>query len=412
MRNLPSRLVLYLLALVLFSGCATVPGRQVHDHVPPLIPQDELRDEQLLNVSIEVFDPGELPKNSEEQGLSKEIREAEARFMPVHLKHTLQHTGYWGAVRVIPNDALGSELLIKGTINQSDGESESLTIEAVDARNVVWFRRTYAETVRLEEHDGTEPEKQDAFQDLFNTIANDLALHRDSLSRKELAEIRAVAELRYAQAMAPDAFSEYLAEDKKGLITVARLPAYNDPMMERVRAVKSRDDMLVDTINDYYDIYYRDLWEPYSNWRKFRQQESETLKSLEKEALTKQVLGVAAIVGGIVLAAISDSNTDLLEELLIAGGAYGVYSGHQTREESKINKEAIEELGVSFSSEAEPLVIEVEGETVRLTGSAEQQYTTWRRLLRQIYIKETGFPLNDTEPLTDSAVSPAHAKSP
>ena len=405
-------LILFFLASPLFSGCASVPGRQVDDRVPPMIPQEELRDEQLLNVSIEVFDPGKLPKNAEEEGLSPEIRDAEARFMPVHLKHTLQHTGYWGAVRVVPDNALGSELVVKGTIEYSDGESVALTVEAVDARNVVWFRRTYAETVRMEEHEGTEPEKEDAFQDLFNTIANDLSLFRDSLSYEELAEIRAIAELRYAQAMAPDAFSEYLAEDKDSLTTVARLPAKNDPMMERVRSVKSRDDMLVDTVNDYYDMYYRDLWDPYSNWRKFRQEESETLAALEKEAFTKQLLGVAAIIGGVALAVLSNGDTALAEELLIAAGAYGIYSGHQAREESKINKEAIEELGISFSSEAEPLVIEVEGETVRLTGSAEQQYSTWRRLLKQIYAKETGFPLRDKDYPTDPAVMPARAESP
>ena len=85
---------------------------------------------------------------------------------------------------------------------------------------------------------------------------------------------------------------------------------------------------------------------------------------------------------------------------MIAGGAYSVYSGHQVRQESKINKEAIEELGSSFSSEAEPLTIEVEGQTVRLTGSAEQQYATWRSLLKQIYAQETGL-IEESETLPE-----------
>ena len=36
------------------------------------------------------------------------------------------------------------------------------------------------------------------------------------------------------------------------------------------------------------------------------------------------------------------------------------------------------------------LTIEVEGQTVRLTGSAEQQYAKWRSMLKQIYAQETG----------------------
>jgi hypothetical protein len=41
-----------------------------------------------------------------------------------------------------------------------------------------------------------------------------------------------------------------------------------------------------------------------------------------------------------------------------------------------------------------PLVVEIEGETVRLTGSREEQYAAWRQLLRQIYAAETGFPVD------------------
>ena len=40
---------------------------------------------------------------------------------------------------------------------------------------------------------------------------------------------------------------------------------------------------------------------------------------------------------------------------------------------------------------ATPLVVEVEGESRRLTGTAEAQYEGWRKLLREIYQAETGF---------------------
>lgn len=388
-------LMLALFSLAFISGCATIPGKQVADQVAPLTPGQELADSALLNVSVQVFDPGQLPEDPEKRrGLSPEIREAESRFAPIHLKHTLQRTGYWGVVRVVPDDDVGSEILVKGRIEHSDGENAALHIVASDARNVVWFERTYAETARPEDHQGVEAEKEDIFQDLFNTIANDLALYRNGLTHREIDEIRNVAALRYARSMAPDVFGPYLAEDDAGRLFVSRLPARGDPMLERVEAVKVRDDLLVDTINDYYDIYYQDLWEPYSNWRRYRHEEVATLRTLERQALTKQVLGITAIVGAIALGAAGDYETAVrtrpLQDVLLAGGAYSVYSGYQTRQESKINEEVIEELGMSFSSEAEPLTIEVEGQTVRLTGSAEQQYATWRSLLKKIYAQETG----------------------
>jgi len=36
--------------------------------------------------------------------------------------------------------------------------------------------------------------------------------------------------------------------------------------------------------------------------------------------------------------------------------------------------------------------VDVEGRTLQLTGSAEQQYAEWRQLLRQLYENETGLP--------------------
>ena len=403
--------LLSLFFILLLNSCApSIPGTQVPDRVTPMMSPRELGEDELLNVSIMIFDPGKLPvSNEQKRGLSPEIREAEARFIPVHLKYTMQRTGYWGTVRVVPNDDNASEVLVTGRIEYSDGESAVLTVEAVDSRNVLWFRKTYAETASFAEHNGTEPEKRDVFQDLFNTIANDIAAYRNHLRPDEIKQIQQIAEIRYGAEMLPDVFGRYLAMDKSGRIGLVHLPADNDPMLDRVRKVKSRDDMLVDAINGYYEAYYLDLWEPYSNWRKFRTEEVQAMRTLEREALAQQVLGVAAIVGAIALGASSDpdtrARTSTLQDVMLAGGAYAVYSGIQKNQETKINKEAIEELGVSFTSEAEPLVVEVEGETVRLTGSAEQQYARWRKLLKEIYAKETG--LIGTAPQPDNPPPPS-----
>ena len=389
-------------ALVLLGGCATVPGKQVDDQVAPLMAPQEFDDHELLNVSIKVFDPGELPENVDERhGLSPEIREAEARFIPIHLKYSMQRTGYWGAVRIVPDDDNGAEVLVRGKIEFSDGESLVLTVEALDSRNVLWFRKTYAETALLNEHLATEPEKEDTFQDLFNKIANDLAEYRNRLNPGDILEIQRVAELRYGQEMAPDVYGQYLSYDENNRLHIVHLPAAGDPMMERVRSVRSRDDMLIDAINGYYEAYYLDLWEPYANWRKFRSEEVATMREIERDALRRKVIGVAAIIGAIAIGTSSDNDSaasQTLQQVMVAGGAYSIYTGFQRSQDVVINKEVIEELGVSFSSEAEPLVVEVEGETFRLTGTAEEQYAKWREILKQIYARETGLISDEAIP--------------
>ena len=55
-----------------------------------------------------------------------------------------------------------------------------------------------------------------------------------------------------------------------------------------------------------------------------------------------------------------------------------------------MHAESLREVGESFDAEAEPMVVELEGQTRRLTGSAEERFREWRRLLRDIYARETG----------------------
>ena len=76
------------------------------------------------------------------------------------------------------------------------------------------------------------------------------------------------------------------------------------------------------------------------------------------------------------------------------GGMAAIADGIQKSEEAKMHREALRELASSFDSEVAPILIDVEGEVLRLTGSVETQYETWRQLLRQIFAAETGLPLD------------------
>jgi len=391
-----NRLFVLFASLLVLSGCASFSNK-VADGVKPIIATQELDSSELLDVAIVVFGSEELTdKEIRELGLSEEIRRAEERYIPIHLKYTMQRTGHWGAVRVVPAEN-AAHVQVRGTIIRSDGEQLSLDIEAYDSRGVPWFEKSYREEVGLVDFHGTSPGEKDPFQDLYNTIANDLVKHRSQLPPDAILEIQQVSELRTAQDMASDAFAGHLSRNEEGRYSLVRLPVENDPMLKRVRAVQVRDDMLLDTINGYYEIYYNDLWQPYGDWRKLYNEELAALNDVKKQALTRQLFGLASIIGGV---ALSTGNSNLsnsnLPGVMVMGGAAAIYSGFQKQEETKIHRDVIEELSISFSSEAEPLVVEVVGETVRLTGSAEEQYQKWRDMLQQIYAAETGLPLEPT----------------
>ena len=392
--NLRFLLIIYM-AVALVSGCSTLgSSRDVDGNVPLNKAVVEVSEGQLLDVWIELFDPGELPDDEEEaMGLSMDIRAAEARYMPEQLRTAMESTGYWGAVRVVPQDTEGSELLVRGAIIVSNGAELELEITALDATGREWFNRNYEEEIEVDSYRQRSLSGDDIFHSLYHTIANDLAEFRQSLTASDITAIRQVAELRFAADLSAEAFDDYLALDSKGRYSIVRLPAADDPMLRRVLAIRDRDFLLIDTLNGHFDNFSREMDSPYNEWRKARSEEAAALRKVENDALKRKLLGAAAILGAIVVESSNNGNygSSVLRDSLILGGAYAIKSGFDIGAETDIHRDAIIELDESFSSEARPLVVEVEGEVHELTGSAEAQYAQWRALLKRIYATETGF---------------------
>ncbi|MEJ2177491.1 MAG: hypothetical protein P8Y12_05975 [Gammaproteobacteria bacterium] len=194
----------------------------------------ELPEQQILDVWIELFDPGELPEQENDSlGLYPEIRAAEARFIPAHLRQIMEKTGYWGAVRVVPRDTIGAEVLVGGKIIESDGESLEIEITARDATGKIWYTRTYQG--HADEQEGQiRDESEDSFEHVYYAIANDLAEFRLSLDG---------------------------------------------------------DFQLIDTLNGYYENFYRELEIPYEEWRKARNIEAEALREAKSKAAIEKHLG-------------------------------------------------------------------------------------------------------------------------
>jgi hypothetical protein len=392
-------LLLLTIAFTLLGGCSALgPTHDVKGPVPLNKAVAEVPENQLLDVWIELFDPGELPEDEDDaMGLSMDIRDAEARYIPEQLRTTMESTGHWGAVRVVPQQTTGAELLVKGTIIASDGEELALRIRAFDASGREWFDRAYEEELIEGVYKARglirNPPSQDVFQSLYNTIANDLAEFRRTLTAGEIETIRQVAELRFAADLSPESFADDLQVDKNGHYTVVHLPAADDPMYQRVLAIRDRDFLLIDTLNGHFDNFCREMDTPYNEWRKARSEEAAALRKVERDALQRKLIGVAAILGAIALEATNNGNysSSVLRDSLVLGGAYAIKTGFDKDSETDIHRDAIIELDESFSTEARPLVVEVEGETHELTGSAEAQYAQWRALLRRIYVSETGF---------------------
>jgi hypothetical protein len=383
--------ILFFASILAFTGCATHGAHKVN---PTAIEaaKAEIPENQLIDVGILVFESEELtPKKAEKEGTNADIRKAESHFMPYHLKNTLHQSGHWGAIQVVPAETNSVDLLVKGKIIESNGEVLFLEIDVVEATGKRWFKKKYSAEASESIYAGNRAGETDAYQDLYNTIANDMVKFKMKLSPAEIETIRTVSKLKFAQEFAPDAFEGYLAKDKKGRLSVKRLPADNDPMMERLLKIREREYMYVDTLNNQYEGFYNDMWPSYENWRKLNLTERQAIKKIKREALTKQLVG-ALLVAGAIVAGSRDSGAAraLAPAIAIAGGQVFI-QGWNVSKEAEIHSAAIEELSESFGDEMQPVIMEFEGQQYELTGTAEEQFKRWKELLRQIYFAETGF---------------------
>jgi hypothetical protein len=383
--------LLFLAAILTLAGCATYGSRSVGP-TPIELAKTEIPEGQLIDVGILVFETKELtPEEAKDEGTSLEIRKAESHFMPYHLKNTLHQSGQWGAIQVVPAETNTVDLLVKGKILESNGENLVLEIDVVDATGKRWFKRKYSAEASASAYSGNKAGEKDAYQDLYNTIANDMAEYKNKQSAADIKTIRTVSKLKFAREYAPDAFDAYLAQDKKGHLSIKRLPADNDPMMARLLNIREREYMYLDALNQQYDWFYNQMWPSYENWRQLNLTEREAIHKVKREALTKQLLG-ALLVAGAIAAGSQNSNVGraMAPAMVIIGGQVFI-SGWNVSKEAEMHSTAIEELSESFGNEMQPVTMEFEGKQYKLTGSAEEQFKHWKLLLRQIYLAETGF---------------------
>jgi hypothetical protein len=402
--------LLILTTTIGMAGCATFGAQQV---VPTAIEQAkaEIPEDQLLDVGILVFESEPLtPQDAKEEGTNAEIRKAESNFIPYHLKNTLQQSGQWGAIEVVPAETNTVDLLVKGKIIESNGERLILEIDVADSTGRRWFKKKYSAEAAANSYTGNRVGEKDAYQDMYNTIANDMARYKMKLSVADIKTIRTVSKMKFAQEFAPAAFDGYLAADKTGRLHVNRLPAENDPMMARLMAIREREYMYLDTLNQHYAQFYNAMWPSYNNWRELNLTERAAISKIKREALAKELLGALLIAGGVASGAANrgGSNIGALEVgLIIAGGAVFI-NGWNVSKDEQIHSAAIGELSESFGNEMQPITMEFEGKQYELTGSAEEQFKHWKQLLHQIYLAETGFDVKppDTGPDSDPGMKP------
>ena len=388
LRNLTGLILIAFFA----SACSTHTVKSTV-YTPVISDSRNVPEDLLLDVGIAIFDPGiDEIERSEEETTNHDIRVAESRYAPYLLSETLQRSGNWGIVRLMPSSASPMDVLVHGTVLQSDGETMSLRISVSDSTGRGWYTKVYDQAISQFSYDPSQRQQYDPFQILYNNIANDLLAFRNTnISDQQIVEIRTISEVLFAQRFSPEIFDAYLTEDRRGNIQIVSLPAENDPVLGRVRDIRERAFMFIDPVQDYYAPYVRQMRLPYDSWREQSYYETMELRELRESARRRFIGGAAAVIAGVAAATNGGNYASQVGGISAASaGAYLIKSGFDKRAEAQMHMEALEELGKSLEDELAPQVINLEDRTITLTGSVEEQYGQWREILADLYATEVG----------------------
>jgi predicted small secreted protein len=388
--------ILLILIVSYLAGCATTSG---------VGPEYQSENEKIViensdpfDVSVAVFNPG-LPKDSSygESGVWPELRRAESMYMAVQLRDTLAESGNYGAVRVTPDLSSNADLYIKAKIEESNGEDLKLKVTVVDSTGKQWISKKYSHRVEPitfnnpRNKDAKNVLKVDPYEPIFKKINSDIAKYmKKRIKTKNADIINTVADIRYAQNFSPDAFSDILTSNK-GKFRLKGKPDLNDPMMARIQKIQYRDKMFIDNMQSNYEGFSADMIPSYRIWQEQSFLESKSAREAASAAFWQGVAGALVLAATVAAAGDSDSYAGARNSAIVGGAVAGsLFQGSfKSSAEAKIHRDSLNEIAASIDGSLSPSVIEMEGTTVTLTGSADEQFTQWKDILKKIYLAET-----------------------
>ena len=370
-----------------FSKAARL-GKEPGDPLDPNKPK--------LDVIIPIFDPGLIEgKEYNKEGVWPELRRAESIRFAYKLKVALENTNVFGAIRVTPDPTATGDLYIIGKINESDAEDVEINVSVYDIAGNHWLTESIDHEVDESFHKNIRNEGKDPYDPLFEEAAKEVVEELAYKTVEELTKIKQVAELRFGANFIEEAFMEHM-EINGGIVNIASFPSDKDPMLLRTRAIRVRDQLYVDGLQDNYRAFSERMNDSYLVWQKQSFMEIKAKNDAQVKAVGEGVVGVA-LIGLAILAVVAGASSDSIADSTAAttAGTVGAIAGagflsnsFQTSKETAVHRDALEELAQSINSDLSPQVVEFEEKSTELTGTAVEQFSQWRKFLKKIYLEE------------------------
>ncbi|APE07122.1 MAG: hypothetical protein CL600_01080 [Alteromonas sp.] len=350
-----------------------------------------------MDVAIPVFDPGFPTKSDgsidydeiEEEGIWPQVRRLEANRFAIATKEALGKTKSFGSINVTPDASALADVYVLGIINYSDSETVEIGVKVMDAKNAVWGEEEFEYRVSEGWYRDAMSRGENPNGPVFENIAKfvyDLLKKKSEAYKKE---VQTISDLRYAQMYSPEAFSQYLKQDKKGRVELVSAPAENDAMLRRVRAIQAKDEQFIDSLQETYEAFWVTTETPYRQYQKETLPEAKKIRELEAERTTKQVTAGLFAVASVLLGSNSGSTAGQVAAAGAGIAAIGTLNeAIKTNKELQAQRNLFDEMGQNLDIQVADQIVEINDQQIELQGTASEQYYQLRSRLKDIYEME------------------------
>lgn len=342
-----------------------------------------------LDINIVELDPGLSGDDAldRENGLWPELRRAESRRFAVKMMRSLNETNAFANVTVTTSAEFLADVVIEGTVKESNGEDVHLLINAKDAtgkpiiKNKLYKHRTNEYFYQNIRNKGKDP-----FDPLYRSIAGDII---KELKKRNLEQIQLVSDLRFAQKLNDMEFYDAL-DIENNRYSLGFVPALNDPMFIRAQNVQLKDAQFRNEMQKHYVSFTDTMDESYKIWQEAALTASKQKREAQRAAAGKAILG-ALIVAAAASSASSSDSYDYNYGPTVAAtvGASLLVSAVGDARQARVHESTINEVSKSFDGEIAPQVVEMEGLQVKLEGNIQNQFDQWQTILADIYESES-----------------------
>ena len=375
-----------------------VPDKPVKLNIPP------------LDLAVIVLDPklNEEEQKLREKGIWPEVRKTESIRSAYRIKEAIENLNQFENVLVAPSGSVSSDLYLLGQIEESTTEEMTIRWRLLDATGDTWIPSTKTEhRVQLGWHERFYKPGYDAFNPLYTRIASEVRTrlgtyakaHRriqdqnqrlirrgKSPKSSELDTITHVRDLVLAQFFAPSVYRDTLSE-KKGQYVINYLPDTNTSEWLRIQSFARKDQDVAEKFDEIYKDFFDQTNPSYENWLNEVYPFARQARINKAKSRRDMILGSLVLIAAVAAGA-EHGNTGVQDRILVGGGLIGgglLANSFFERQDYKQNLALFDEMSRNYHDQFEPLNVQVVDDIVSLSGSAQEQFSSWRQLLKEMY---------------------------